>query len=254
MLQRAPIFLFGCAYRCGSTLLQRYITSTRMALIWGEQHGLLAKAWPAIQKLKDFGEISAYQASEFDAKGARAWVANLNPPFDEGFPAALRAFLTTYYESRTRNRGFPRWGFKENTCGLDICSLILDAFPSGRAVFLVRHPRFALASVAATPWYNEIGAASGFINLWIANSASFLRATDPRILVIRYEDLVRHPETETRKLAEHLGLPREKFDQDAFRHRVGGTDHPVELGPSERRELGRYDLEAVMRAYGYGDP
>ncbi|HHH42501.1 MAG TPA: sulfotransferase [Gammaproteobacteria bacterium] len=97
---------------------------------------------------------------------------------------------------------------------------LLDMLPACRCIFCVRDPRSVAASLLAvgaraaeksakSPAYTRN--ISDAIKLIQASyQAGFSVATHPRLLVLVYEELVREPERQTRKLCEFLGIPWHK--------------------------------------------
>ena len=75
-----PVFLFGCTWRCGSTLLQRALSSSNELFVWGENQGMSALLHEVEERLAENEERSAREWIDFRARGTDAWIACLNPP------------------------------------------------------------------------------------------------------------------------------------------------------------------------------
>jgi hypothetical protein len=97
----------------------------------------------------------------------------------------------------------PRWGEKtpRHYGRLDT---LLDWFPDARVLYTLRDPRAVAASTIRAPW------GARFVHVpareWNAAVAVMERwQPDPRVLVVRYEDLVADVEREVRKICEHVG-------------------------------------------------
>ena len=246
-----PVFVFGCAFRCGSTLLQRLISSSQQVFVWGENNGLVSHLYRAGRNLSAWSKFIGEQERDFQDEGFNAWVANLNPPFPEAYVAATRAFLQTYYVAETEARGFPRWGFKEVRYDAREASLLFRCFPESRLIFLLRDPRDVLASAAGTPWYEEDGGAPAISKLWTRNVTSLLALKDPRLLTLRYEALLEDPENWVGRIAEHVQVPAESLDLGILTVKTRGTDGRPRLGEAEEAVLASSALREAATAAGY---
>jgi hypothetical protein len=237
-----PIFIFGSAYRCGSTLLQRYLNSSGCVFIWGENDGLVERIIEAVTLPEEWTEISDRQEQAFKSKGDSAWIANLNPQVTKS--DFLRAALLAYYEEAPPNSA-PRWGFKEVKHTSDVADLLLRAFPHGRVLFLVRRFEEVLASNAGTDWYVSVGGAESVKQLWLKTVRSFLSFEDPRSMLIRFETLASRNETCLRQMAHFLDIPRGRFDDRVLETVVRGSSGSPKLAASERRALADPQLAQV---------
>jgi hypothetical protein len=178
--------------------------------------------------------LSERQGLAFKSRKNNAWIANLNPEIDAS--TVLRATLLAYYGVQNPN-GATRWGFKEVRHTADAATLLLEAFPKGRIVFLVRQFESVLASNCANRWYGTVGGAQGVKRLWLRNTRSFLEFTDNRALLVRFEDIVSKNQDQLKTLADFLNIPRRKFDDDVLTHVIRGANAEPRLGESERNML-----------------
>lgn len=223
---QAPVFVFGCAWRCGSTLLQRYLNSTGEVFVWGENMGLVTSLAAAFDGVASWASLSAEQAAAHGDRGNSAWIANLNPPLRDAITATVREALGAYYAPATLERGVRRWGFKEVRYGALEADLLLRAFPDARVIFLVRDPAGVLDSMASASWFDRIGGVDGVVSQWITVCQSMQALRDPRVMTLRYEDLCGAPQRSTERLAAHLSLPVERFDARVLVTRVRGEQPP----------------------------
>jgi hypothetical protein len=85
---------------------------------------------------------------------------------------------------------------------------ITEALPGLRLIVVVRDPRSVVASTKEVPWGHRSHAV--WATRWRMDSREILAARRElgarRCLVLRYEDVVREPETARRQLGEMLGL------------------------------------------------
>ena len=151
----------------------------------------------------------------------------------------------------TREIGRQRWGFKEVRHGARTATFLTTLFPEARVVFLLRNPADTLASMSTMSWYGPEGGADGVLGLWQRNTASMAAWDDPRLLTVRYEDLVAEPRREMERIADHVGLARANLDIAPFGERVRGFKGQPTLGMVERRALCQPEIVALARRVGY---
>jgi hypothetical protein len=245
-----PVFLLGSAWRSGTTLLQRVLSSGPELFVWGENLGMSTDLRRMAERLATYDEMSAREWREFHTRGIAAWIACLNPPAP-GAREALRAFYGAYYEPRTAELGRARWGFTEVRHGAATAAFLGALFPHARFLFILRNPVDVVASMATLSWYAAEGGAAGVAGTWRANTDSLLRWQDPRLLVVRYDTLIAEPRGESERIARHLDLDLAALDLSLFAERQRGFKARPALGLEERRELQRTELVAVATRAGY---
>jgi hypothetical protein len=261
-----PIFVFSSSWRSGSTLLQRYITASGEALIWGETGGALNALKEA---LAGWEQITADSARRFNnctgGKGeqtyrdfidkpksehAQQWIANLTPPYQDILDG-IRSTLLELYGKRAEELGYPRFGIKETRCDIATAHCLKTLFPDARFVFLVRDPLDVMLSIKRRNW---MGRPSSHATLhfyaehWATRSAQFRQAGFG--MSLRYEDFIADPALRNR-LLDYLEIdtrPPADFIQTS---QVDWKAHDQsQLGAWERARL-RYWLADEMRQWGY---
>jgi hypothetical protein len=160
---------------------------------------------------------------------------------------SLARLLDTVYRSwATRHRLHPsRWGDKTP---INVYHLprIHAVFPEATYIHMLRDGRDVVASYLNAGLYDSAGKAC---TRWV-ESVKLVRRFGRRLppehhLQVRYEDLVRDPETITRRVCAHLGI---SFDPRMLRHRdrvedMGDTDlshHSNLWSPISRRSVGSW--------------
>jgi len=248
-----PVFLLGCAWRCGSTLMQRVLSSHPELHVWGENHGVIS----ALAQASDCLERQHLQldtsAAVFADKGLAGFIPNLNPPAEVA-RAAPRAWLLAYYHDATLALGKARWGFKDVRYDAAMARFLLATFPDGRVVFLVRNPISVLASMNGASWYRAAGGARGVMARWSQNTRTFAQWQDSRVLTVRYETLAADPGGEMQRVSQHLGLDAAGFDLRLFDKVVRGGTWTPRVGLAEAATLLRPAARRACQAAGYPDP
>jgi hypothetical protein len=129
---------------------------------------------------------------------ATTWIARIFPPAGD-FRLALRSFFDRWLGEPARQRGFVRWGFKDNTLGATEVYLLQWLYPRAKFVVISRHPYDGYRSLADANWQPgyyrrpdvRFDSAAGFARHWnrLAMSWSELPSGFP-IRHIKYEELV----------------------------------------------------------------
>lgn len=224
-----PVFLFS-APRSGSTLVQRL-------LVGHDQIASAPETWlllPQFYALRRNGSESDYSA-ETCADALEDFCEQL-PEGLNTYRRYLREFACglyseyctageTYFVDKT-----PRYYL--------ILQEIIETFPEGKFIFLLRNPTDIAASIIST-W------GQGRFHRLYWNTIDLEQAPQrlvagidrlgPNCHVLHYEALVASPESELRRLCEYLGLP--------FQHRMleqlDDNPLPGRLGDPHRDDPGR---------------
>lgn len=218
-----PFFVAG-AGRSGTTLMQAILSTHSRLAIPPETHFCrMSEDYAGVtldRTPPDFegywSRLSAsrrFQALQIDAAHCRALIEAQGA---YGFRQVLGAMLQAYAE-RT---GKQRVGEKTPSHTLFL-PLLLDWWPEARAIAMQRDPRAVVASQMRTPFvaeqialYGKMTAARTRLHLVRREAARWLEfsmkirhelACDPRVMVVRYEDLVGDPEPVVRRVCAHLG-------------------------------------------------
>jgi hypothetical protein len=250
LLTRSPVFVLGCSWRCGSTLLQRYLNSTGAIFIWGENRRLAGRLIAATAMIDEWSEIIEREEAALVADKELAWIACLNPLRDRR-AALLRGALSEYYIPATVARGVARWGFKEVREDASTALSLLSAFPDARIIFLTRHLSDVLLSSINTGWYDETGGVHRIASTWLRNMESFSAVSDARVLTLKFEDLIANRHVATQRIADLVNVPVERFSVAFLDARVGASDRTHGLGETERDLLAEAKYREALRQAGY---
>jgi Sulfotransferase family len=263
-----PILIFASGQRCGSTLVQRLLTSHPDVLVWGEHGGQVRDVLEASRSMKlwDEGVQGHVLRSEFERDGHQGWIANMLAG-PEAFANAARAYLEALFAAPAAQRGRQRWGFKEVRFGLAEAESVRDLYPDVRVIHVTRDPRKVLISLDSWErgqgfWQRSFTEES--MRRWREVNDSFLPARDGSDWVSswRFEDVTADPGRFTEEMAAFLGLKRADLDESVFDKPLHGypADPRKELRPFEeldpdlRTLLDDPDLRRVAEAYEYALP
>jgi sulfotransferase family protein len=260
-----PILVLGSGQRCGSTLIQRLLSSHPDVMIWGEHGGHLRQILEASRTIRQWDEgVSQRAREDFEARGHQSWMATLLPE-----PAvvgdAARAYMRTLFAAPAAARGRSRWGFKEVRFGLEEAEAVRELFASTRVLHVTRDPRDVLRSLevwerTGTEW--QPAWTANTMADWTRINRSFLDAGRDLDWVRswRYEDIVASPDEFVDGLSRLLDLDPAALDRRVFDVRVstygtqGEAPRAWEELPGRLRALIDAPLREVAAAYGYAVP
>ncbi|QDU36692.1 hypothetical protein Mal4_09800 [Maioricimonas rarisocia] len=254
-----PVFVLGCGWRTGSTLLQRLLCSHPEIHIWGENHGMLHMLQQAAETVDGYEGVARKHLDAYQRSGTDAWIPMMNPA-PECFESGLRALLDSYYGVPAVQFGKPRWGFKEVRYGADVAAFLQKLFPAARFLVIVRHPADCLASARATRTLflkkgllADVGGSDSFLRHWADLGRSFLHAdAGAAMLRLRYEDIVSEPETALQLIGDFLDVNPDDLDRQVFEvRRRGWLGRDPRLTAEDRDALAQEWLWEVAGNFDY---
>ena len=253
-LSESPILIFASGQRCGSTLLQRFLSSHPHVLIWGEHDGILLQLMTNFDHLYDWQYMFAHQLEVFVDDGYNNFVPNMNPPASY-FSQAQRNLISDLWRVPANEMGCPIWGFKEVLYGAEMARRIRQLFPGTRIIHLTRNIFDCFISLLheerVTPemqphvpphqvWTRA--RTLDFIETWIHVNDSILNTQeleDSWVYRLTYEHMVQCPEQAMTHLTSWLGLNFSDFDLNVFKHKLYTDRHK---GSDPRPKINRTDL------------
>ncbi len=157
--------------------------------------------WPSLQKdlegraIHECADLVPYLAQLKAPTYASIWQAGLD------------------LVAQKRGKGSPRWVGVKELWSVEFISHFLTTFPSSKAVIIVRDPRAVVASMLKMGEDDSSQQAQilSYVRHWrkLAAFASCLYKTpaaEERLVLIRYEDLVRDPEGKSHELCRFFGV------------------------------------------------
>lgn len=188
--------------RAGSTLLQKMLSA---------HPGIRALSEPwimlhPIYSLKESGLTSEYN-SETALRALRAFLKEL-PSGEETYRRALKRMCLELYQEAMKGVSAEYFLDKTPRYYLIIRELA-DLFPDARFLILLRNPMAVLMSIVRTWMKDNVFQLREYnvdlfkAPLCLVDGIHFL---SNKCVVVKYEDLVRDPETELKKICDHLQL------------------------------------------------
>ena len=233
LAQLSPLFIWSPVARCGITLLQRLVSSSREVLVYGENSfflSLLPHAMLETQSNKKQAQdcLDRMVAGDFDF-----WTSNSNPSHEHYARALIDSFysLVHAYEKSTTDLGISRWGVKSPIGSIEFHLLIAKLLPRAQHLYIYRHPEAVLRSQKARNWLPTLKNLQLQSEKWANHLNYFLQIQDgPNHLVLRYEELLANQEAEAKKICEFLNIS--SVDMSTFDKKINTFVGPDELGYS----------------------
>jgi hypothetical protein len=198
--------------RSGSTMLERMLESHSQILGGPEPHLLTPLAHLGVWDKVDKAPYDHVLAAE----SQKLFVSKL-PNQDQDYWDACRAYCDTLYGRYLETSGKEVCLDKTPAYGL-ILPFMAKIYPDAKYVVLTRHPLATFSSFANSFFdgdYEEAQRFNPLLNRYVPAMAKFLRQEEVPFLHVRYEDLVKEPEDQMRKIYEYIGVP---FEEDTINY------------------------------------
>ena len=217
------IFLIG-APRSGTTLLARMLGAHSMIYGRAEPHLITP-----IAHLGYYANVQKAPYDPFNAEQAiREFVTDL-PRGEADYLDALRAYTDTLYERMLSTAPGKRFFLDKTPAYALVLPFLVKLYPDAKYIVLTRHPLAVLSSWVESFFDGDYQVAlnhNPLLARYVPALARILRERPVPFVHVRYEELVREPEANFRRICDHLGIP---FEAAAIEYGEQG-DAPKGLG------------------------
>jgi hypothetical protein len=245
-----PIFIGGLD-RCGKTTLRAFLVSHPNISI----PAVGSNMWTYFYG--QFGDLSNTENFErcLNAMLHYKHVRFLKPDADQIRREFWQGALTygrlfgVFLEQFAQSEGKPRWG--EQTGLIErYADIVFKAYPEGRMIHMLRDPRDRYVE-SLKMWPNGKGRAGGATARWLYTSALAkhnLKKYPEQYKVVRFEDLVREPETTLQDICQFIGeeyIPEMLTMSGAKEHRaklLHELENETSVSPLSQKHIGFYRL------------
>lgn len=222
------LFVIG-APRSGTTMLERMLSSHSMILGGPEPHIMTPLAhlgvWAKVDKAPYDHILSA--------ESQKLFVESL-PNKEQDYWDACRAYCDVLYGRYLATSNKTICLDKTPAYAL-VCPFLTKVFPDAKYVALTRHPLAMFSSYANSFFDGDYTLAHNFnpiILTYVPALAQFVRQEEVEHFHVRYEDLVKDPETWMERIYGYIGVP---FEKETINYGQGGGEAG---GQPERKGLG----------------
>jgi hypothetical protein len=218
-MQDRLIFLIG-APRSGTTLLARMLSAHSQIYGRAEPHLITP-----IAHLGYFGNVQKAPYDPFNAEQAVKEVVAEIPRGEAGYLEALRAYTDSMYAQMMERAPAGKRFFLDKTpaYGL-VLPFLTKLYSRARYVVLTRHPLAILTSYVESFFdgdYHVAIAHNPILQRYVPALAHLVRTQPVPLVWVKYEELVKDPETHFRRVCEHLGIP---FEAQAISYGESGEE------------------------------
>jgi hypothetical protein len=226
------VFLIG-APRSGTTLLARMLGSHSAIYNRAEPHLLTPLA-----HLGYYGSVQKAPYDPFNVAEAIQGIVKELPRQEADYLDACRAYADTVYARLLM--GADRKLFLDKTPAYAlVLGFVTRLYPRARYVVLTRHPVAVFVSYVSSFFdgdYEVAQAHNPILDRYVPAIARLLREQPVRLVHLRYEELVRAPETALRDVCTLLELPFEPgmIEYGRHEHDTTGLGDPLGVGRHDR--------------------
>lgn len=218
------LFLVG-APRSGTTMLEHMLSSHSQILGGPEPHLLTPLAHLGVWDKVDKAPYDHVLAAE-----AQRLFVDALPNKTQDYWDACRAYCDVIYGRYLGTSGKAVCLDKTPAYAL-VLPFMMKVFPDAKYVVLTRHPLAMFSSYANSFFDGNYQVAQEYnplLNRYVPALAAFLRQQEVPFFHVRYEDLVKDPESWMEKIYAYIGVP---FERDTIEYGKKG-------GGEERKGLG----------------
>lgn len=216
-MQDRLIFLIG-APRSGTTLLARMLSSHSQIYGRAEPHLITP-----IAHLGYFGNVQKAPYDPFNAEQAIKEIVAEIPRGEAGYLDALRAYTDSLYAQMMELAPPGKRLLLDKTPAYAlVLPFLTKLYPKAHYVVLTRHPLAVLSSYAESFFDGDYQVAvshNPILQRYVPALARMVSEKPVPLVWVKYEELVKEPEANFRRVCEHLGIP---FEEKAIAYGESG--------------------------------
>jgi len=240
-----PVFVFAPAARCGITLMQRLLNSSRQIIIYGENN-LLVNILPHNIFALNTTADQHYRARQKLLNGEYDfWSSAIWPDVQQWCGSVIKSIelLLRMYQDSSAKDGFAKWGIKSPIEDARFCAFYFQTFPASKVIFLYRHIVDVMMSYKSRKWIPTLNECAKIANKWCRNVSYMLGGDVPgRVMVIRYEDMLANKDEYVERIENLLGITG--IDKSVFNRKINTFQGNKEMGYSPNQYIDPNELSA----------
>jgi len=241
--EAAPVIVTSPTTRCGTTLVQRLLSASDNAFLYGEEVGkhivtLTQSLIVVMRHIEQNGASLDGHLAHALSGAMDDWQPGLMAPST----VMLRGWIETYYQlpmvlaDYGRSIGRPIWGFKWPAAPREVIRALMMLMPRAKVIYVCRNPFDALKSAKARKFVRTDQETDRFCAAWAKNMQEVAALEqDERVLLVRYEDMVKNSADCADLLELFTGV--ENTDRSVFDIKVNTFLGEAALGYSPSRYI-----------------
>lgn len=248
-----PVIIVGPTTRCGTSLLQRALNSSRKIVIYGENFTFMHR-YPdmlrgfdrhLVEKRRNIAESRRMLLSGEDFEGS-----SLFPDYDKYADAVRQGFfnIARLYRTDAAGMGYSRWGLKHQIRDQRSFDVVPGLMKQAVFLFIYRE-LLAVARSAKARWPGDFKGPDDFRRFgdnWARNIRQAQSLESERFLVMRHEEFVADPESHFQRIEALTGISG--IDRSVMDRRINAnplTDRDVRNTGSAYREPDKLTDEQI---------
>ncbi|MEL6656677.1 MAG: sulfotransferase [Bacteroidota bacterium] len=223
-----PIFIASPIQRCGTTLLQRLLSSAPSTLIFGETVAndihLLASLYQNKQLMLN-GPHNAWRQQQLQAVlngQVNAWIPDLLPDTSK-YMANFKGLLDNYcafYQGYVEQEGRTQWGCKMPGWPIMQLSFILELLPEAKVIYIDRPLEDCVVSARTINLCLDEASTQQFRQFYTFNKTHApQKLPADRTLWLDYQQIEEAPSELIQQLEDFTGA--QPIDREVLKHRIG---------------------------------
>lgn len=227
-MDTAPIFILSPVQRCGTTLLQRLLSSSAETIIFGEslasdiniQFSLLQAKQMTLAG--DSNQWRDHQLERVLDGQVNEWIPDLLPErsWYQQMYQGLAFGIIEQVEEYCQSLGRQRWGCKLPGWPIGQLQYIMQLLPNSLAIYIERELEDCILSATKLGILPDEQAANQFRQQYHFSSTAVRQyLPTPRTLLLSYEHLLRDPQQILAELSTFTGV--QNIDSAVLQHRIG---------------------------------
>ncbi|MFB6355038.1 MAG: sulfotransferase [bacterium] len=218
----SPVIIWAPTTRCGTTLLQRLITSSGDIIVFGEDLFLVRDIPHLISKFHEQESMANQALEKFSRGEVNFWSPNVYPDLEKYGNAMVDFFyrIIGLYRETADEKEFENWGLKTPEFDQTSYEIFSTLLPRARHLFIYRHIQDVLKSQKGRGWIEEPGDVEENAETWADNTTQMLDdfAERDRHYCVQFRELLDNKTDYVGKIEEFLGISG--IDMDVFDHKI----------------------------------
>jgi len=206
--QYKPLIIIAPTARCGTTLLQRLVSSAKGTIIYGENNDVFETypsaiyhaAYKVVEKADHQDRLTKFLA------GNQFWSPDIIPETEQYLDISISNFfnLLKHYKAFSKQQKRLFWGLKHpSSVNLPILQMLL---PNAKFIFLCRNLLDVAKSYKSRQWLKTEQQVTTLALDWNQNVNNVILKKADNVLFLKYETLLAESDQSVQEIESFLGI------------------------------------------------